>query len=369
MKIAFVIKYLENASGGAERVLRDVSAGLCDLGHEVTILSFDRQQAESFFLLDTRVQWIKLDKARDQQRLDRGFSHLLRSLGPMLTLRRELKRLKPQAAVGFMVTAFLPLSLFGMGLGIGLYGSEHNTYANYRSSLKRVAFRLAVARLQKTSVLSKSVAQTFPASVQKRMIIIANPVMIAERRAQSVGKQEGTKICLNVGSLSKQKDQVTLIKAFGLLQNDCPDWHLRIVGEGPLRATLENLIRELDLQIRVTLVGQVSNIAEEYVNAQLFVTTSIYEGFGLVTAEAIAHGLPAIGFADCHGTNEIIQDRINGTLVNIQPGSTREQALAAEIRALMQDSVKRQQLIAPPSEAREKNESALRAWLELLPAT
>jgi glycosyltransferase involved in cell wall biosynthesis len=55
---------------------------------------------------------------------------------------------------------------------------------------------------------------------------------------------------------------------------------------------------------------------------------SLYEAFWLATAEAMSAGLPVIGFADCAGTNELIQDEMNGLLVKIKNDEGRADALA-----------------------------------------
>lgn len=119
-----------------------------------------------------------------------------------------------------------------------------------------------------------------------------------------------------MGRLEEQKDQITLIKAFSRIASQFPDWNLRIIGEGSLRSFLKNQIETLNLDDRIALPGATSEIDTEYANADIFVLPSLYESFGLVTAEAMSYGLPPIGFEDCPGTNELIQDGVNGILVN-----------------------------------------------------
>src|SRR5690606_11954559 len=118
---------------------------------------------------------------------------------------------------------------------------------------------------------------------------------------------------------------VTLIDAFADIYDKYPEWDLKIIGEGPLRPTLEEQIRRLGLEDRVSLPGATQSIGSEYRNADLFVLPSRYESFGLATAEAMGYGLAAIGFADCPGTNELIQDGINGKLA---PSTDRTTSLA-----------------------------------------
>ena len=118
-----------------------------------------------------------------------------------------------------------------------------------------------------------------------------------------------------------------------MVASDFPDWTLRIVGDGELRGELEKQIRELGLERRAELPGAVSDVWREYGNASFFASPSTYESFGLATAEALLSGLPAVAFEDCPGTNVLIQDNIDGILVN--GGSDRIEALSIALRRLM----------------------------------
>jgi glycosyltransferase involved in cell wall biosynthesis len=85
--------------------------------------------------------------------------------------------------------------------------------------------------------------------------------------------------------------------------------------------------------------GVTAAIGEEYQLAEAFVISSRYEAFGLVTAEAMSHGLPVVGFADCPGTNELIEAERTGLLVD--PGTNRAESLARALSRLLEDPVLR----------------------------
>jgi len=166
-----------------------------------------------------------------------------------------------------------------------------------------------------------------------------NPVEAAANVANGGGEKEGFTL-LSVGRLDEQKDHATLIRAFAQIAQEFPQWHLKIVGEGPLRKQLEGLVEALDLQTRVTIPGVTSAISAEYEAAEIFAISSRYEAFGLVTAEAMSHGLPVVGFADCPGTNELIQAGRTGLLV--EPGADRVGSLASALCSLVADPALRQ---------------------------
>jgi glycosyltransferase involved in cell wall biosynthesis len=170
---------------------------------------------------------------------------------------------------------------------------------------------------------------------------------------------------LAVGRLAAQKDHATLIDAFAQIADSLPDWDLRIVGEGELRATLEAAVARHALDARVQLPGNIKDISREYLSAQLFVMPSLYESQGLATEEALAHGLPAVGFADCPGTNTLIKPGCNGVLVD--PGRDRARSLAATLRQLMEYDDARSSLVPTGGPSAESAiGSVLAMWEGLL---
>jgi glycosyltransferase involved in cell wall biosynthesis len=275
-----------------------------------------------------------------------------------------MKGLAPDVATGFMHSAYVPLAMALCSSGIPVVASEHIVYDHYRSfPLEALSLRVTAPLYSRITVLSNDIRKSYPRSLAARMEVVPNPVAPAPRLGDIVGGR--SKVLLNVGRLFDQKDQRTLIEAFAQVAGAHPDWTLRIVGEGPLRPMLEALVEDRGLRGRVELLGTVNPIEREYESAQVFVMSSRYESFGLATAEALAHGLPAIGFADCPGTNELIQDNTNGLLV---PPGDRVSGLAAGLSRLMEDAELRRRLGAagPQSVARFSLEATVSNWEQLL---
>lgn len=120
---------------------------------------------------------------------------------------------------------------------------------------------------------------------------------------------------LSVGRLVWQKAQYLLLDACAGLARKGHGFHLRLVGEGPLRPELEARIRSLGLEDQVTMTGAMPQDAvwEEYRKADIFILSSVSEGSPFVIMEAMACGIPVVAPA-LHGIPEMIEDGIDGKL-------------------------------------------------------
>ena len=117
----------------------------------------------------------------------------------------------------------------------------------------------------------------------------------------------GPPIILSAGRLVRGKGFCTLLNAFSILQKAEGSLRLLVLGEGPLRGMLEDRVRSLGLEGQVSLPGWVGNPFAHMSRSALFVLASRSEGFGMVLAEAMACGCPAVA-TDCPGPPEILQD-------------------------------------------------------------
>lgn len=99
-----------------------------------------------------------------------------------------------------------------------------------------------------------------------------------------------------IGRLTRQKNFSVLLRAFAAMAE--PDDRLLILGEGPQRRRLERLAVKLGIDQQVGLPGHVGSVAEVLRSADVFVSSSNYEGLPGVVVEALAAGLPIVA-TDC----------------------------------------------------------------------
>ena len=108
-----------------------------------------------------------------------------------------------------------------------------------------------------------------------------------------------------VGRLYYQKDPITLIKSFKIINDRFPKTKLIIVGDGPLENECRKLINELNLQDRIELAGYQKNSKAYYKIFDIFLLSSHYEGLPYALLEAMIMGIPSVG-TDVVGIKDLI---------------------------------------------------------------
>ncbi len=195
--------------------------------------------------------------------------------------------------------------------------------------------------------LSQGVAddlQTLVPTVGDRTKVIYNAGVdhrVMKDAAQALPEQVAIDrpLIVTCGRLVGQKGFLYLIEALAKVRQSIPA-HLWIIGEGPQRPMLERKIRKLGLTPHIKLLGFQQNPYQYMAAADVFVSSSIYEGFGNVIVEAMACGVPVIA-TDCpSGPREIINNEINGLLVE----TANPEALATAIIRLLKNPELKQRL-------------------------
>ena len=135
MKLMFVIKTMTHGTGGAERVLSQITSELCGLGHEVSLVTFDSLGQKPFYALDERIRRIDLGLGDPQKK-----SGVAITLKRISALRRTARSEQPDAVIAFMHSAFVPAAFAFVGTGIPVIGSEHIVPAYYDRRKLEFAF-------------------------------------------------------------------------------------------------------------------------------------------------------------------------------------------------------------------------------------
>lgn len=166
-------------------------------------------------------------------------------------------------------------------------------------TLADVAIRRAAAPVDVLVAMSPSLEREAKAVFGGKTIVkIAEPILEDDsRRPERTGGDDRTPLIMCAGRLAPQKDFITALRAFALVAA-CSEAHLLILGEGPLRRTLEREAQRLGIADRVSMPGHVGDISQYLARADLYLMTSRYEGYPAVLIEAMAAGVPIVT-TDC----------------------------------------------------------------------
>ncbi|MDO8264190.1 MAG: glycosyltransferase family 4 protein [Gallionella sp.] len=344
MKVIFSSRLFDGIAGGVERMAIAMMNDLTARGHSIELISLDRADATTFYPLDPAVEWHRIDigdanhKASSQEVWTR-----------LKIIRRIVLNARPDVAIGFQQGAFFSLAVATLGLGLPVVAAERNApqrFDHLRDGHGRrfqfESFRLA----KRVAIQLESYRKHYPRFVQRRIVTIPNPVLQQLQSAAPAGIPKSRKKLLCVARLSYQKNQDLLIRAFASLAGAFPDWDLILTGGGEDETKLKSLVENFGLENRVTFLGAVSDVGPLYLGSHLFCLSSRWEGFPNALAEAMAYGLPAVGFADCAGVNELIVPGETGLLA-----AAGSENLANVLAELMSDDDRRRRMGGAAKEA------------------
>ena len=319
--------------GGAERVTADLSAYWVQRGYRVTVVTQADASGDAY-ALHPNVERHVLGTASASRG---GLSAILNNLRRVWRLRRIFKQARPTHVLGMMTTSSVLAIMAARGMDCRVIATEHTHPPSQALSgmwlrLRRWAYPQADAVVALTSGTAQWLNQHVPGS---RLTVIPNAVRWPLESSEPVvapPDRQGRQRVLAVGRLHKDKGFDLLINAFEQIANYFPNWDLVILGEGSLRETLQAQIDAAGLSARISMPGRVGNVADWYMQSDLYVLSSRVEGLSNTLLEAMASGLVSVAF-DCEtGPREIIRNGIDGVLVN--PAEDTE-ALAAHLSDMM----------------------------------
>ncbi len=172
-----------------------------------------------------------------------------------------------------------------------------------------------------------------------------SPKLLAE-----FGIPSGCKVLGTVARLDGVKDQLTMLKAFEIVQHSIPNSRLLIVGDGPLREALSEHIRSNGLEKSALITGERADVPELLNIFDVFLLSSLSEGTSISVLEAMASGVTPI-VTNVGGNPSIVKHRVDGIVV--EPKDPAGMASEA-VRLLQDDNLRRQMADSGVAKIREQ---------------
>jgi glycosyltransferase involved in cell wall biosynthesis len=318
MRILYVTDALA-VWGGIERVLSDKMNYLVqEYGYEIYVVTADQGNHPIPFPLDKRIHVKDMNIRFHQQYKYHGIKRFFKY--------RELERLYKKRLTNY-ITEIRPdvISCIRDGYASAVLDIKgtipviFESHAMYRdvefenatlihrfiTYLKRRKFR----KLDMLVALTQGDADEWK-RVCRHVCVIPNVVHLNESGKFSLCKSKNVVLA---GRFDLQKDQGSMLNIWSIVQQRHPDWVLNMYGNGELKVLCEqDVIRR---KLNVHIHSAVPDIFEKYLEASMLVMSSLYEPFGLVLAEAMSCGLPVVAFDCPYGPADIINNGIDGFLV------------------------------------------------------
>jgi glycosyltransferase involved in cell wall biosynthesis len=298
--------------GGIERAVVNTAALLADQGHSVVIIVADTSGLNtSYYPIPPSVQatWIHTDFGIGGK--GNILSRKIRLMQDFRKLGKAIRHYTPDIVISseYHLTTAMVLS-GGSGKARQL-SWEHHSFGHIKTNrfwsiLKNYSYK----KLNGIICLNEKEADAYRS--YGPVHIIPNFILPPRVKSEpSVNRQ-----IITVGWLTEVKgaDRIPAIAKAVLEKN--PGWTWKVVGDGPLKPALQNFIEKEQSGKQLQLVSSAdADLAQLYAQSSLMVLLSRTEAFPMVLLEAMSYGLPCISFDCPTGPGMIIQDRVDGLLV------------------------------------------------------
>jgi glycosyltransferase involved in cell wall biosynthesis len=302
MRVLLVVTGM--SMGGAERVVADLADAMAKAGHDVMLIYLKEPMEVWPRCPEVRVACVGINSAADL-------------LPGLVRFRRLVREFKPDVVHSHMFHATLVARLARMSTRIPcLVSTMHTAYDG--GKIKALTYRCSDRLSDISTNVSVEAVEAFVAGGAVRpgrMLALYNGIDVDEFRPSAEARTRirsdfdtpaGCRLFFAAGRLGWSKDYPNMFKALALLPQDL-EYRLLIAGDGPLRASLEKMVVDLGLSARVHFLGIRRDIPTLMAAADVFLLSSVGEGFGLVVAEAMASECLVVA-TDAGGVREVLGD-------------------------------------------------------------
>lgn len=354
MKILFILTGL--GLGGAEKVVIDLADQMHVLGHDVKIAYLTGDVQVKPASSDVEIIALRLNSLKDFLLASKKYQKLVKSF-------------RPDVVHAHMVHANIFTRLNRALCPVPkLICTAHSS--NEGGKARMLAYRLTNRLSDINTNVSQEATQAMiskGAFTKKTVVTVYNGINLNnfKNNPKSIRLEQNTLNFITVGRFTDAKDYPNLINAFAILKKNNRAINLTIVGNGELRDQIESLIKELELEEDVTLLGRRSDIPQLLSQADIFVLASKFEGFGLVVAEAMACECYVVA-TDSGGVAEVMGN--TGKLVPIQNSQALADALQNAIALSSKDRMQNNRKARARVEQFFSLETSVQKWLALYEA-
>ena len=310
MKKIALVKWILDESGGGERVAVSLANELTKK-YEVHLIGITTKQSDLFFKINSQVKYSNF------------FDHRVRLSKNILKISKMLKKYfidnEIAVAFGIGISANVFLSLAGKGISTKVVLCDHtNSITDNREFSQKVQRYVGTKLADKIVTLTQEDRRNYIKKYginEKKIDYIYN--WKEDGQSNVTYNNESTKL-VTVGRFDSQKGYDYLVQVAKKVLSEKSDWTWEIYGSGNQDEVdkIKELIKENNLQDKLLIKGLKKNQDLIYGDKGIYVMTSRYEGLPLVLLEAQQYNLPIVSFSCPTGPSEIVENGINGYLID-----------------------------------------------------
>lgn len=344
-----------NGSGGLERVLSVKASYLADhYNYQVHILVLNNTHQNPFYEFSDQIKYHSISVGGNPMQYWKSYKRGIRKV--VNEVQPNIISVCDDGLKGFFVPQFLKTNariIYERHVSKLIEARDNqNLFKNTLTKFKWFLMEKLAKSYDRFIVLTEGNKKEWHSL--KNMQAIENPLPFESEVISSY--QNRTVIC--VGKISYQKGQDLLSKSWEIVHSKYPAWELHLYGKENI-----NFYDTNNLNHNIHYFQPEKNIGEKYLNSSIYVMSSRFEGFGMVLIEAMEYGLPCVSFDCDYGPADIIDDGVDGYIVEKE--NTDE--LAQKLINLIEDEKLRKQMGRKAKEnvKRYSAEEVVKKWDDL----
>ena len=309
MKILYIAPDITDSGGISRVVSLKTNYLVTHFNYEVRILSVNDAYPNCFYDFNPAIKWYNIKKSKSIFFFFRSYIGLIKK-----TISQE----KPDAIVICDAVLWMFIPWFAKTKIPVIFETHFSVFFKkeaYNSLYRKIRSKLIVFWRKKTmNKLNYSVFVTFEGSKEWGLnngMVIPNPLSFTVSNNAALANKRAMAVCMN--PYVKGLDRLLIV--WKKIIQKYPDWILDVYGNWNVNAVFKKMVADLKISNNVNFLPPTAAIQNSYNQSSVFLMTSRTEAFGMVLIEAMASGVPCIAYDCSSGPRAIIEEGVNGFLI------------------------------------------------------